>query len=137
MRARFPPMFAHLRGTALAALAVLLVSGCSSKNPDALTGMNVDENLAIMNAEESSAVNSGATHVSDTTSSPHKGNSRSDRSADGFAATARERGQLTNQEGSAEVNSVGASSDGPSDQEGAGFNQVENQMVAPPWVRRD
>jgi hypothetical protein len=31
---------------------MLLAAGCSSKNPDALTGMNVDENLAIMNADE-------------------------------------------------------------------------------------
>ena len=35
-----------------AVLAALLLSACSSKNPDSLVGMNVDENLAMMNASE-------------------------------------------------------------------------------------
>ena len=46
-----------LGASALATLALLLAAGCSSKNPDALTGMNVDENLAMMNADENMDAN--------------------------------------------------------------------------------
>lgn len=35
-----------------ATIALLSAAGCSSRNPDALTGMNVDENAAMMNADE-------------------------------------------------------------------------------------
>jgi len=35
-----------------AVLAMALSAGCSSKNPDALTAANVDENLAMSNGEE-------------------------------------------------------------------------------------
>jgi hypothetical protein len=38
---------------AIASLAALLVGACSSKNQDSLPGVNVDENLAMMNAEKS------------------------------------------------------------------------------------
>ena len=43
------------RVAAVAALALLSTAGCSSRNPDALTGMNVDENAAMMNADENLA----------------------------------------------------------------------------------
>lgn len=45
MRIRTP----ILVGTA--ALAMAFTTGCSSKNPDALTAANVDENLAMSNGE--------------------------------------------------------------------------------------
>lgn len=35
-----------------ATIALLSAAGCSSRNPDALTGMNVDENAAMMNADD-------------------------------------------------------------------------------------
>lgn len=43
----------------VAALGVLLLSGCSSKNPDALNAANVDENYAVedANATESATDN--------------------------------------------------------------------------------
>jgi hypothetical protein len=45
----------HHRGKPVAAvLAALLLSACSSKNPDSLIGMNVDENLAMTDANEMS-----------------------------------------------------------------------------------
>jgi hypothetical protein len=45
----------HHRGRPVAAvLAALLLSACSSKNPDSLIGMNVDENLAMTDANEMS-----------------------------------------------------------------------------------
>lgn len=57
-----------------AAAAVLLLGGCSSKNPDALTGMNLDENLAMMNADNMTDGN--ASGASSTTA-----NSTSNRSS--------------------------------------------------------
>ena len=128
MCARFAPMYAHLRATVLAALAILLVSGCSSKNPDALTGMNVDENLATMNANATSQINTEATNVSKTNgASPQDANG----SAGSAAATRHGRGQRNNQERSAEVNAVAAISDNPADQESNGPNQVQNQEEPP------
>jgi hypothetical protein len=41
-----------VRSKAAFALAVLLAGACSNKNPDSLVGKNVDENLAIMDANE-------------------------------------------------------------------------------------
>jgi hypothetical protein len=123
-------MYANPRGTTLAVLAVLLVSGCSSKNPDALTGLNVDENLAIMDANGSSNVNAEATSVSETNAAPRgDADNRSGRSVDATAATANEQGKLNNQERSAEINVVGTSSGSPPDQEGP--NQDENQQEPP------
>jgi hypothetical protein len=46
------PLQKNLRLSAVASLCLLLAAGCSSRNPDALTGMNVDENAAMMNADE-------------------------------------------------------------------------------------
>jgi hypothetical protein len=62
------------REAAVAALALLCTAGCSSRNPDALTGMNVDENAAMMNADENltetpaSASEQGAAPEADETS---------------------------------------------------------------------
>ena len=123
-------MYAYPRGTALAVLAVLLVSGCSFRNPDALTGTNVNENLAIMDVEASSNINAEATNVSETNAASQRNvDNRSGRSADATAGTANERGKLNNQERSVEVNAVGTNSDNPPNDEGP--NQVENQQEPP------
>src|SRR5690349_6260825 len=37
--------------------ATFVIAGCSSRNPDSLIGMNVDENLAVMDANETSDAN--------------------------------------------------------------------------------
>lgn len=49
---------------AAASLALLSAAACSSRNPDALTGMNVDENLAMMNADENVATDDTAANTS-------------------------------------------------------------------------
>lgn len=57
----------------LAATALLMAAACSSKNPDALTGMNLDENAAMMDANASVEANLGGANVSSNapqTSSP-------------------------------------------------------------------
>jgi hypothetical protein len=50
----------------IATFALLLLSGCSTKNPDALTGANVDENLAMMNADSNSEANASISQSSQT-----------------------------------------------------------------------
>jgi hypothetical protein len=45
---------------AICAIGAILVVSCSSKNPDALTGMNVDENLAMMDSNGSAGTNAAA-----------------------------------------------------------------------------
>jgi hypothetical protein len=49
---QYSPLRKKFPIAAVAAIALLSVAACSSRNPDALIGMNVDENLAIMNADE-------------------------------------------------------------------------------------
>lgn len=53
-------------------LVIVLVSGCSSRNPDALTGSNLDENAAMMNAGSNFLSNTAASNIaeSDASSSP-------------------------------------------------------------------
>jgi len=109
------PMHAHPRGAVLATLIVLL-SACSSKNPDALTAVNVDENLAIMDANADATNVSGVNAVSSRDANDHTGRS----------GNATER----HDEPSAEVNAVGTSSSTSTDQEGAD-NQVGNEEEPP------
>jgi hypothetical protein len=49
------------RSTLAALFATLLLGACSSRNPDSLIGMNVDENAAMMDANASSDANPGPT----------------------------------------------------------------------------
>jgi hypothetical protein len=70
-----------------AALAALLLSACSSKNPDSLIGMNVDENLAMMDANEMSPANLVAANTTGATDSASAGS----RSSNQSASAAKER----------------------------------------------
>lgn len=54
---------------AVGALAILLVSGCSSKNPDSLIGSNLDENVVMMNAHSNSVTNAPAANVAESNAS--------------------------------------------------------------------
>ena len=53
---------------ALAAFALIVLAACSSKNPDALTGMNLDENAAMMDANASVDANLASANAGESTS---------------------------------------------------------------------
>lgn len=56
----------------IAVFGLMLFTGCSTKNPDALTGANVDENLAMMNADsnmDAKASNSESSTTGEATAS--------------------------------------------------------------------
>jgi len=115
----------------IGASVVLLLAGCSSKNPDALMGLNVDENLAMMNANSSSGANSMVANASTaaTTSAQGAGN-QSDRSAD-TAPKARSRGRSDDQQPSAQINAIGPDADNPADISDNTQNQVGNEDQPP------
>ena len=52
-----------------ATLALLAAAGCSSKNPDTLVGMNLDENAAMMDANASVDASNASEDAVDTNSS--------------------------------------------------------------------
>ncbi|HEY8434136.1 MAG TPA: hypothetical protein VIK68_05920 [Sphingomicrobium sp.] len=56
------------RAHTIVSLALLAVAGCSSKNPDALTGMNLDENAAMMDANASVDANLASANASESSS---------------------------------------------------------------------
>ncbi len=71
----------RLWASALGISALLLAAGCSSKNPDALIGMNVDENLAMMNADENMDTNAAQPAAPAPTSAVSASNEASDETA--------------------------------------------------------
>jgi hypothetical protein len=79
------------RGVLAAAVAAaFVIGGCSSRNPDSLIGMNVDENLAVMDANETSDANAAV--VADA-GSPGKSSDvveRPDGAASAMASTNRD-----------------------------------------------
>lgn len=97
-----------------AALAVLLLGACSSKNPDSLIGMNLDENLAAMNADEVS--DSNEANVSNDS-----GHAEAAPQADTRASSNTQRSVV--------VNDVGSST--PDENESAA-NQIEQNDEQPP-----
>ena len=73
-------MSIEAKSTLTALFAALLLSGCSSNNPDSLVGMNVDENAAMMDANASSEADAAAaTPQNDSNdTSAHASSDRSD-----------------------------------------------------------
>ena len=55
---------------ALGGLALFLAAGCSSRNPDSLIGMNVDENLAVMDENQGADANASALSDSGASAAP-------------------------------------------------------------------
>ena len=129
----------HRRGSALAAavlglFAVLLIGACSSKNPDALTGMNVDENLAMMDANASSDGNVTAGSLSDTSATSNRAaTDRADQSGDAAARTDA-RATSGDQQRSAEINAGGTDADDQADDEESSANQAQDDEEAPNGV---
>lgn len=122
---------------AVAVFALVLVSACSSKNPDSLIGMNLDENAAMMDANaaseatiasdsnEGAAANSAsasqaAANAPATQSANHPGTTADDNNA-------RKERASASQEPSAEPTDVGQ----PEDQSDASPNQVGNEEDPP------
>jgi hypothetical protein len=105
------------------ALAVLLLGACSSKNPDSLIGMNVDENLAMMDANASADANASTAAVSDMNAvSAEASSNRSDQTRDAQtdkSASSGERQRAT------EVNAVEPDADTPSDEDQTTLNEDE------------
>jgi len=104
-------------------LAALLVSGCSSRNPDSLVGMNLDENLAMMDANASSEANTAPTAASDSNAA--SAHASSDHAAQSNASAAA--GDADEQP-SATANAT-ETENPPEDQTTA--NQVENEDEPP------
>jgi hypothetical protein len=111
------------------ALAALVASGCSSKNPDALTGMNVDENLAIMNATANFEGNSVARTISGA-DAKHEADKPSDRSGNATAIKANARSEATAQQRSEEVSASGATANNRTEEDESGADAT-NQNDAP------
>lgn len=107
-----------------AAAAVLLVSGCSSKNPDALTGMNLDENLAMMNAGDVNAADQNAAGVGATAA-----NSAGNRS--GSSPISPRVAVAEGAKGSPEVSAAGNRVDNSPEADEAGANQTGNDEDTP------
>jgi len=102
-------------------LAALLVSGCSSKNPDSLIGMNLDENAAMMDANEVSDANAAATTDSN-------GNATSSHASSAAQSNAGAAANAPAEEPSATANV--SETDNPADDESTA-NQVENEGEPP------
>ena len=113
----------------LTTLGLLLASACSSKNPDALTGLNVDENLAMMDANSSSnaAANMDASQPSGASAGAF--NNRSDRSDNAPLATGKSRARSLNQE--LETNAIGTEPDEAPEPGETGESQVGNTDQVP------
>jgi hypothetical protein len=113
----------------LGASALFFVSACSSKNPDALPGMNVDENLAMMDANAAANTNVTA-NTSSEPNSPSAGgvSNRQERSGDERSPTKAPPNQLSRV---SEINSVETGSDGPPDRDETDGNQVGNDEGDP------
>ncbi len=114
-----------------AATALLFLAACTSKNADALPGMNVDENLAIMdaNAAENANLMTGNPSNSNAGSAVDLSN-RPDRSSDERStsvAPANPRGQ----DRLGEINGTETDGGRPSDNDGTGGNQVGNDDENP------
>jgi hypothetical protein len=103
-------------------LAALLVSGCSSRNPDSLVGMNLDENLAMMDANASSEANAAPTAASDSNAAP------AHASSDHAAQPAPSATSNADEQHSATANAT-ETENPPEDQTTA--NQVENEDEPP------
>jgi hypothetical protein len=89
--------------SAAAASALLLLGACSSRNPDALTGMNVDENLAMMNADENADANASNVGTSEASeaSAPRSNDASEATAAVPGGVSAAEENQRT-----AEANAI-------------------------------
>lgn len=112
-------------GTPILMASALLVSACSSKNPDTLVGMNVDENLAMMDANAVDEANSVDANVSRahaaSTAAPIN---RSNSSRDAATSKARAETRSGDQESAAEFN---ATANHPPMSQDADANQVGNE----------
>jgi hypothetical protein len=122
------PVHRKCSALVVAGFAALLVSGCgSSKNPDALTGMDVDENLAMMNAETNSGANAVATDLPKP--SPGSANVSSADAAD-LAPTARATAE--HREPSNEVSAPGVdATNSPVGDDQSGANQAGEDDETP------
>jgi hypothetical protein len=106
------------------ASALFFVSACTSKNPDALPGTNVDENLAIMDANAAENASGPTLNSSDSNAvSMNDSSNRQDRSGGERPATKAPRSPTIQ---SGEINSVETGADGPPDRDETGGNQVGN-----------
>jgi len=115
----------------VAAAIVALLSACSSKNQDSLIGTNVDENLAMMDANASSEPNMAATNVAHTARPPaDTANDRSVQPSGAAAASSNSRGSGADQERPEEMNALGSEThNAPAQDEGA--VAIGNEQDAP------
>ena len=103
------------------AFAALLVSGCSSRNPDSLIGMNVDENLAMTDANASSDAKGESTSGSDSNATAEHASSDRAAPSNASAADADEEPSATNNTAQADHPPVDETT----------ANQVENEDEPP------
>jgi hypothetical protein len=96
-------------------LALVLVAACSSRNPDALTGMNLDENLAVMDANASANVDATDVVNADESSSDRSSEVAAAPSSDSVAAEANDSAKLDNDESDSEANVIREGTDEPDD----------------------
>ena len=107
------------RAHTIVSLALLAVAGCSSKNPDALTGMNLDENAAMMDANASVDANLASANASESSStSDVQANHASNASANAAAPKLAHAGRA---EVSAAHNSASSSTE---------LNDIEDNQVS-------
>lgn len=118
-----------LTASVLGAFAALLLSACSSKNPDSLVGVNVDENLAIMDENASSNAIAAATNDAEAR------DTSADSASDGNKRSGTIPGKASSPKGMDEpdrptgVNAI-APGDAP-DQDEVGTPANDNEETAP------
>jgi len=108
-------------GAVVGTLAALLAGACSSKNPDSLIGTNVDENLAVMDANASLNVVAATTNASGSNApSTSISNQGSDRSQSARPSNEDKK------EDTAGADALGADADNASGDEVVGSNEIDN-----------
>lgn len=98
------PASHHRHKPVAAVLATLLLAACSSKNPDSMVGMNVDENLAMMDANQMSHSDVVTMNTPESKDSA----AASNRSSSGSVRRANESAPHTSISASASVNAADA-----------------------------
>jgi hypothetical protein len=112
----------RLPGAVFATLTLLLAAACSSKNPDSLIGMNLDENYAVLDANATlDAVPDASDAVGNAvaTSGDDRVGRTGDAAASGPNVPTRGSGESASQ-----VDPSGAEADNPPDEKESGANQV-------------
>ena len=119
-----------------AAAALLSLAASSSKNPDSLVGMNLDENAAMMDSNEAVDANAVTATVAETNAGSQPDTiSHPDASANEAAPKQPARTKVAASESSDQVNATDADAHDRTELNQIDDNQVEQEPDEPNAVR--